>query len=110
MRITFSCSCGKELRARDQHAGKRVKCPECQSLVIVPQQVEASVSLPEIAEFVGPWDPGPSDEGIPLSNPKIDAEDFSSASDPSPLVESQQPSQFAPMDDVAVTPLLPTRV
>jgi RNA polymerase sigma factor (sigma-70 family) len=35
--IRFACSgCGKSLRAREQAAGKRVKCPHCSELIQVP--------------------------------------------------------------------------
>lgn len=37
MPITLGCpSCGKRFRARDESAGKRVKCPYCQAAVPVP--------------------------------------------------------------------------
>ncbi len=34
--ITIRCSCGKYLTALPQHAGKRMRCPGCGQLVIVP--------------------------------------------------------------------------
>jgi phage FluMu protein Com len=36
MPITLNCKCGKILRVADQHAGKRVKCPACQTIHTVP--------------------------------------------------------------------------
>jgi phage FluMu protein Com len=36
MPITFSCPCGKILRVADEHAGKRVKCPACNTISSVP--------------------------------------------------------------------------
>ena len=36
MAIGFSCSCGRKINAKDEHAGKRVKCPGCQQPVTVP--------------------------------------------------------------------------
>ena len=42
MPITLGCpSCGKRFRARDESAGKRVKCPFCQAAVPVPTADEA---------------------------------------------------------------------
>jgi len=39
MAIEFTCSkCGKKLRAKDELAGKRGKCPKCQTPFTVPQQ------------------------------------------------------------------------
>ena len=37
MAIAFSCSCGRKINAKDEHAGKRVKCPGCQQPVTVPR-------------------------------------------------------------------------
>src|SRR5436190_1124445 len=37
MPIHFSCSCGKAFRASERAAGKRVKCPLCGSVMVVPQ-------------------------------------------------------------------------
>lgn len=38
MSIKVSCdSCGKQLKVRDEAAGKRVKCPDCGSVVQIPE-------------------------------------------------------------------------
>ncbi|MBC8116611.1 MAG: hypothetical protein H7062_19635 [Candidatus Saccharimonas sp.] len=38
MSIRASCdSCGKQLKVRDEAAGKRVKCPDCGSVVQIPE-------------------------------------------------------------------------
>jgi hypothetical protein len=45
MPITLGCpSCGKRFRARDESAGKRVKCPFCQSAVAVPSAAESEAA------------------------------------------------------------------
>jgi RsiW-degrading membrane proteinase PrsW (M82 family) len=36
MAISFVCSCGKPLRAKDELAGKKTKCPHCSSIVEIP--------------------------------------------------------------------------
>ena len=46
MPIAFNCACGKLLRAADEHAGRRVKCPECHTPTIVP----APLPLFEVVE------------------------------------------------------------
>jgi hypothetical protein len=33
MPIDFSCSCGKKLRVKDEHAGRKFKCPDCGALI-----------------------------------------------------------------------------
>jgi hypothetical protein len=37
MAIVFSCTCGKQLRAVDEFAGRTIKCPTCQTRLVVPQ-------------------------------------------------------------------------
>ena len=47
MPITLGCpSCGKRFRARDESAGKRVKCPYCAAAVPVPTAEEAAAAAP----------------------------------------------------------------
>jgi hypothetical protein len=36
MPIHLACACGKELNVREDLAGKKVRCPECQAVVPVP--------------------------------------------------------------------------
>jgi hypothetical protein len=39
MPIALKCTCGKSLRTPDELAGKKVRCPGCQSVVVVPVPV-----------------------------------------------------------------------
>src|SRR5438876_233579 len=36
MPLVVNCSCGKQMRVPDEFAGKRVKCPACQTPCAVP--------------------------------------------------------------------------
>src|SRR3954447_22277098 len=36
MAISFTCACGKALKARDEHAGKKTKCPQCGAILAIP--------------------------------------------------------------------------
>ena len=36
MPIVIACQCGKKLQAKDELAGKRVKCPQCGQPLTVP--------------------------------------------------------------------------
>ena len=46
MPITLGCpSCGKRFRARDESAGKKVKCPYCQAAVPVPTAEETAKAV-----------------------------------------------------------------
>ena len=62
MPITLGCpSCGKRFRARDESAGKRVKCPYCQAAVQVPMSDEADPAGASAAPLAPPsaTDSGP---------------------------------------------------
>ncbi|GAC1473295.1 MAG: hypothetical protein NVSMB9_21680 [Isosphaeraceae bacterium] len=45
MSITVECGCGKNLKARNEDAGKRAKCPGCGAFVVI----EDVVVLEEVA-------------------------------------------------------------
>lgn len=36
MSISVTCQCGKRLTAKDEHAGKRAKCPACGQILAIP--------------------------------------------------------------------------
>src|SRR4051812_16293453 len=57
MAITFACDCGKTLRARDELAGKKARCPQCGSVRIIPQP-EVSAAAEE-DDIYGLQDPEP---------------------------------------------------
>ena len=47
MPIEFSCSeCGKTLRTPDDSGGKKGRCPDCGSIMLIPAQDGATSSLP----------------------------------------------------------------
>ena len=41
MSIALQCSCGKSLQVKDEHAGKRVRCPACSDVLAVPKSEPA---------------------------------------------------------------------
>jgi RsiW-degrading membrane proteinase PrsW (M82 family) len=43
MPITLSCECGKKLRVKDELAGRKVKCPGCGKVLIIPSAEENKV-------------------------------------------------------------------
>jgi hypothetical protein len=42
MTIHVRCQCGKQLSAKDEFAGKRVKCPSCGGPLVIPQPQQAA--------------------------------------------------------------------
>lgn len=66
MPITLGCpSCGKRFRARDESAGKKVKCPYCQAAVQVPTPEEAASAGAPTAPLPPPPDPIPTASRAP---------------------------------------------
>jgi type IV secretory pathway VirB10-like protein len=57
MPITFQCNCGKALKVGDEHAGKRVKCPACDSVASVPIQSAATATPLTQARPIAPARP-----------------------------------------------------
>jgi hypothetical protein len=45
MSIEVTCQCGKRLKARDELAGKRVKCPKCSQPLQIPSAAPAEVDV-----------------------------------------------------------------
>ena len=37
MPIALTCTCGREMRIKEEFAGRKVRCPDCQGIVTVPQ-------------------------------------------------------------------------
>ena len=37
MAIKVACACGKKLSVKDEHAGRRVKCPSCKKPLQIPK-------------------------------------------------------------------------
>jgi hypothetical protein len=77
MPITLGCpSCGKRFRARDESAGKKVKCPYCQAAVQVPSPEEAAAAgaptaplPPPPSGLIPPAPPRTGPPGRPLPPP-----------------------------------------
>jgi hypothetical protein len=57
MPIAVDCACGRGLRIKDELAGKKVRCPECKSILAVPEKepgAEAEVDFELIQETPAP--------------------------------------------------------
>ena len=62
MAIQFECTCGKALRAKDEHAGKQAKCPACGNSLFIPPPLM-------LAEPVDHGPKAPADEGPRVTCP-----------------------------------------
>jgi hypothetical protein len=98
MPITFSCDCGKQLRVKDELAGKRVKCPACGEITAVPDpepQFEVVEDPPPrpapkpVAKVVAKPKPAPApeyelDDDPPPPKAKKKAPEYELDDDPKP--------------------------
>ncbi len=53
MPIKVACQCGQQFNARDELAGKTVKCPKCGGALKIPAPTPASSGLADLLEEVG---------------------------------------------------------
>jgi hypothetical protein len=52
--IRFTCECGQQLQARDEHAGKVIVCPKCKNQTRVPELPATSIQPEEPPEQAPP--------------------------------------------------------
>lgn len=50
MTVRFQCACGQKLSAKDESAGRKVRCPRCRSVVSVPQPLLPHSEIMQIAD------------------------------------------------------------
>jgi RsiW-degrading membrane proteinase PrsW (M82 family) len=84
MSINFVCGCGKSLRARDELAGKKTRCPECSAILTIP--------APEVVE-PAPAQSFTDEDGLPYG-----------LADPEPVA----PSRSLYEDETALRPSTPS--
>jgi len=54
MPIAFSCTCGKEMKAKEAFAGRKIKCPQCDQVVRIPLADGGEQYLPVAPRVVQP--------------------------------------------------------
>ena len=83
MAIKFTCECGKTYSAKDEHAGKKVKCIACvRDLTIPSAQLQASPASALIAV-------------------KVDADDLAYIPPPVSKIETGPPETGVPHDSAS---------
>ncbi len=70
MPIRFSCNCGRSILAKDELAGRRVKCPQCGAVVLVPKP-EPAAEKEEVGllPLDDPWKEAPPSPEEPKAAP-----------------------------------------
>ena len=103
MALTFSCpACKSVLRVSDEMAGKKARCPSCQTVFTLPKESEAAAPLPapKPAAPPAPSEPAPAPKKAapPISlTPDDDDEPTPRSKKPPPL--SEKPSRKRPRDE-----------
>ena len=63
MSVEFVChNCGRELKVHERAIGRRVRCPECETLVVVPNPEDLKAGEQESEEL--PAEPSPVEEEV----------------------------------------------
>lgn len=64
MPIAFSCqSCGRDLRIKDELAGRQIYCPDCKAVLTVPGSTEDDIPEAELAPAASETDDRFSERG-----------------------------------------------
>src|SRR5579872_2019086 len=63
MPITWNCTCRKSLRVADELAGRRVRCPECNTISTAPKAADPGFEVVEDTEL--PPSPPPPAKSAP---------------------------------------------
>jgi hypothetical protein len=58
MAIIVTCQCGKQLRAKDEHAGMKATCPACRRLIVIPRSTPEKQSSPSASASPSSLPPG----------------------------------------------------
>jgi ABC-type Na+ efflux pump permease subunit len=66
MAIKVACACGKKLSVKDEHAGRRVKCPECQQPLRIPRPKVEEESFDDEWDTSDEWGTDDEYEASPL--------------------------------------------
>src|SRR5262245_15353695 len=111
MPITLGCpSCAKRFKARDESAGKKVKCPYCQVPVQVPTSEEsarAGAPTAPLPTGAAPRPaPPPRPASPPASAPVVASPDDWGALPSAPAASSPPPPASPPPADNAPFPVL----
>src|SRR6476659_9441846 len=69
MPIVVCSGCSAKLNAPDNAAGKRIKCPKCQTVTAVPAATVAAAPQFEIVEDDSP--PAPKPKPVAVTPPKV---------------------------------------
>jgi hypothetical protein len=101
--IQVTCACGKELRAKAEHAGKRAKCPRCGQVLVIPQRPAAAPSAEDAAfqmfmsDTVAPEPARPPEEPLSQAAP-TPAEHYRFQDEPPPApAVSSRPKPMPPV-------------
>jgi Flp pilus assembly protein TadB len=72
MAISLSCKCGRALRLKDELAGKRIRCPQCQEVLAVPLGDDVETGFDVVERNPKPTERAANDRaqyGVPVASP-----------------------------------------
>src|SRR5262245_16589775 len=105
MSIPFGCTCGKQLLAKDEFAGKKLRCPGCGKILTIPSP---PYRTSEVSPTAPPAKPPVRSAPAPIQRAASVPEP---APPPPPRAPEPPPPPVVPSssEDSPVTPLAPPR-
>ena len=100
MSVEFVChNCGREMKVQEQAIGRRVRCPGCETLLVVPEPAELKAEEEESEEL--PVEPSPVEEDEPAAEPiapaaQRETEAWHPPKKKSPFAEVAPPANITP--------------
>jgi len=102
MPITVTCPCGFRTQVKDDFAGKRSKCPQCQGPIVVPRPEAGLLDVDDVKLLDEP-DPAPKPAEPPKPVPKPAAERPKPVEKPAPPpAKKAAPKQLEVVEDFEV--------
>ena len=107
MSFKIFCKCGQKLKAKDEHEGKRVKCPKCGKPLLVRRPKSGAVARRQTSEW--PQQSTKKAAKEPAANETADLTDLlrSESQSSDPLISDPLPAKACPANSSMV--LLPTK-
>jgi hypothetical protein len=87
MKVPVHCSCGRTLKVKAELAGRKIRCPQCQAVLRIPEAIAPSSQESDLELELAPTAVSSELPGIDIELPnEPDTYQFEAALEPEPIV------------------------